>query len=157
VVDGGAAFNLLAIDILVEQPLKQIVRERGVDARHPPCSETPAVLQQVFADHFDAGLVHAALPRAQSLESLCGLLRPRSPVLVKHPVQRSDHHVDANGVGILAAGTPAIEGGQQNLFGPPHCHVVVGAKRFILQRAALLARPTRHVEKIAPAVSEPLG
>jgi hypothetical protein len=32
VVDGRAPFNLLTVDIFVEQLLKQIVRERGIDA-----------------------------------------------------------------------------------------------------------------------------
>jgi hypothetical protein len=44
---------------------------------------------------------------------------------VKHPVQRPDHHSDTNRIRILAAGAPAIERWQQDLFSPQHSRVVV--------------------------------
>jgi hypothetical protein len=95
--------------------------------------------------------MHAALSGAQWLQALRGFLFPRSAILMKHPVQRSDHHTDADRICIVAAAQPAIERRQQYLFGALHCQFIIGTKRFILDRATSLACPRRHVKKISEA------
>jgi hypothetical protein len=42
VIDGGAAFNLFALDLLEKEIPKEVIDESGVDARHPPGPEASA-------------------------------------------------------------------------------------------------------------------
>jgi hypothetical protein len=57
---------------------KEVIDESGVDARPPTGPAASAVLQQIFADHLDTGLVHAALTGLKACRRLavsCGHVR----------------------------------------------------------------------------------
>ncbi|MCR6736673.1 MAG: hypothetical protein NVV83_22455 [Afipia sp.] len=97
-----------ALHLFEKKLFKEVIGESSIDAGDAPRSETPAVLQEVFTNHLDAGLVHTALTWTQRLQSLGSFLRPCPAILVKHPIQRSDDHADNRGR-VLATRAPAIK------------------------------------------------
>src|SRR5437773_12365745 len=95
--------------------------------------------------------MHATLTRAQRLQTLRCFLFPRSTILVKHPVQRSDHYSNAHGICIIATRQPAVERRQQDLLGALHSQLVIGAERFVLDWTTFFTCPRWHVKKIREA------
>src|SRR5262249_27469163 len=93
----------------------------------------------------DAGLVDPALAGAQSPRALGRRLAPRQAEFVEQPVDAADHDADAR-LGIVAAAEPANPRWHQEALGALHRRVIVSAKRFWLNGAALEPRPFRHLK-----------
>src|SRR5260370_1893568 len=61
-IDRGATLYLFTIHVLEEKLFEQLINKRSIYARNTPRSQSPTILQNVFANHLDAGLINPALP-----------------------------------------------------------------------------------------------
>jgi hypothetical protein len=147
VIDRGAALDLFTLHVFEKKLFEQLINERRIDARNASRSQSPAIQQNVFANHLNAGVVNAALSRAQGLEPLRSLLRPGLAVFMKHPVQSTNNNANANEIAVFATCAPPVECRQQDLFGTEDSPVVVSAEGFIHNRTSEFASPTWHVKK----------